>query len=78
MKADERQFALALLRQGWREGDPTGTRTYEVITTLGLPPKRAWYLLGKWTAKGWYSYGGSIDHGWLTADGAQMFRSLVT
>ena len=31
--------------------------------------KRALYILGKWTAKGWYDYGTVIDLGWLTPAG---------
>ena len=28
--------------------------------------KRAWYLLGKWSDKGLYTYGVTLDLGWFT------------
>ena len=31
--------------------------------------KRVWYLLEKWSQKGWYDYGVSIDLGWITPEG---------
>ena len=31
--------------------------------------KRAWYLLEKWSQKGWYDYGVSLDLGWITPEG---------
>jgi hypothetical protein len=31
--------------------------------------KRAWYLLQKWSDKGWYDYGVALDLGWVTEEG---------
>lgn len=31
--------------------------------------KRAWRILEKWCDKGWYSYGVTLDLGWLTEAG---------
>lgn len=33
--------------------------------------KRCWYYLEKWTRKGWYNYGVSLDMGWLEPAGRQ-------
>lgn len=32
-----------------------------------VPHKRAWYLLSKWNARGWYEYGVTLDLGFFTA-----------
>ena len=34
--------------------------------------KRAWYLLEKWSRKGWYDYGVSLDLGWITPEGLNI------
>jgi hypothetical protein len=39
--------------------------------------KRAWYLLDKWTRKGWYDYGVTLDLGWLTEKGKEKARQLI-
>lgn len=58
-KADEILF-LELLRN---RGDKT---VRDVINEQSdIPYKRCWYILSKWTGKGIYSYGVSLDLGWL-------------
>lgn len=38
----------------------------DLINKLSINRKRAWYILSKWCAKGYYEYGISLDLGWLT------------
>ena len=40
--------------------------------------KRAWYILDKWSGKGWYDYGVSLDMGWLTDTGKEIAKNLIT
>jgi len=37
-----------------------------------MPYKRAWYLLEKWSKKGWYDYGVTLDLGWMTEKGMKV------
>lgn len=39
--------------------------------------KRAWYLLEKWSNKGWYEYGVTLDLGWLTLLGKEVAEGLL-
>ena len=39
--------------------------------------KRAWYLLDKWSSKGWYDYGVTLDLGWLTDKGKEKIKELM-
>ncbi len=45
----------------------------DIVNEPGFPmhPKRAWYLLEKWTNQGWYEYGVTLDLGWLTEEGTK-------
>ncbi len=38
---------------------------------LGIHPNRAYRLLEKWTAKGWWEYGVSMRCGWFTPEAPQ-------
>lgn len=40
-----------------------------VVNSIGMPEKRAAWILSKWTSRGWYDYGVNILAGWLTPDG---------
>jgi hypothetical protein len=42
----------------------------------GTHYKRLWYYLEKWCDKGWYSYGVSLDLGWLTDTGLRKAQEL--
>lgn len=65
MKPDELAFLRALLSADCNVRD--------LIASLpDLNTKRAHYLLRKWTKKGWYDYGVSLDLGWLTAKGEEV------
>ncbi len=63
VKADERMFLQAVSRI--RRGDCVR----DLIDRLDIHHKRAWYLLGKWGRKGWYTFGVTFDLGWLTPAG---------
>lgn len=39
--------------------------------------KRAWYLLEKWSDKGWYEWGTVMDLGWLTREGESAAEKLL-
>jgi len=39
--------------------------------------KRAWYLLQKWSDKGWYDYGVTLDLGWLTDKGKEAAKAVT-
>lgn len=36
------------------------------VVNMEMNHKRACYILGKWTDRGWYEYGVNILYGWLT------------
>lgn len=81
MKPDERAFLLLVYERGkvfkgedWQLRD--GLFPRDLIPYSGLHYKRAWYLLGKWSAKGWYDYGTTLDSGWLTPEGAKAAQEL--
>jgi hypothetical protein len=71
MKPDE----VALLKACVESKIVSGRLRYDgpsgrsVAAALNIPPKRACYLFEKWTSKGWYDYGVSVDMGWLEAEG---------
>jgi hypothetical protein len=67
MAEDEINLLLAV------QSMPPGGFVRDVLVRLQIPRNRARYLLDKWTAKGWYEYGVSLDLGWLTPSG----RSVV-
>ena len=46
----------------------------ELASELEFVPKQAWRTLEKWCDKGWYDYGVSIDLGWLTDKGKEVFK----
>ncbi len=71
MKDDERVFLEEI---SYRCYDQTTPR--DLINEKGFPMhyKRAWYLLEKWSEKGWYDYGVSADLGWLTDKGKEEAR----
>ena len=48
-----------------RENGISVRETIEMIGEAKLPHKRAWYWLGKWSQKGLYDYGVTIDLGWF-------------
>jgi len=78
MKPDERKLAVLLLNRGKVQPDTIdGESTRTLVRESGLNYKRACYLLSKWTGKGWYEYGTSLELGWVTEDGAREFAKLT-
>lgn len=63
MKLDERDFLIKLYIRGKKPREVINEEDFR------LHHKRAWHLLSKWTDKGWYEYGVSLDLGWLTPEG---------
>jgi hypothetical protein len=40
----------------------------EEAARLGIPEKRAFALVEKWSARGWWEYGVSLRGGWFTPE----------
>lgn len=72
MKPDESTFFLSLRRL---EGELPAIAA--LIKAQGINPKRAVYLLDKWEEKGWYEYGVSVMHGWLTPEGEALAAKMA-
>lgn len=70
MKPDEKALLLAILHKSETEF------VRDVIARLNMNEKRACYLLYKWSDKGWYDYGVTVDMGWLEPKGIEVARSL--
>lgn len=64
MKPDERELLLAVHQR-------TNETVRAVIARLGIPSRRANYLLRKWEERGLYTSEGApeLDLGWLTIQG---------
>lgn len=72
MKPDEESLMLKLIKRG-KSPRPSA---WEVAESVGMPYKRARYILrDKWTGRGWYDYGISWRGGWLTPE---MWSRLET
>lgn len=55
-----------------KENRENGKSVRQTISEIGddvLPHKRAWYWLEKWSRKGIYDYGVTVDLGWFTGKG---------
>jgi hypothetical protein len=64
MKDEERRLLLAM-----RRVDGVAPKGREVVAALGIDPKRAAHLFGRWKGRGWYGYGASPMAGWLEERG---------
>ena len=75
MKDDEKQFLLQVAKTS-RSKEHIAPR--HIINSEGftMNRKRAMYLLGKWADKDWYSYGISLDLGWITREGYEIVDLL--
>lgn len=62
MKEDEKELLIAIYLS-----EKTNVR--DIIAKIEIPYKRCLYLLEKWSGKGWYDYGVTLDLGWLTEKG---------
>jgi hypothetical protein len=65
----EKQLLLAIY-----EDDNETVRS--AIKRIGMNHKRAWYILRKWSDRGLYDYGISLDLGWLTDEGERFAYEL--
>ena len=69
MKEDEKKFFTSCLhRIAMPEINIQGFKTpRELINDISefINYKRCWYLLEKWTDKGFYEYGTTLDLGWF-------------
>lgn len=72
IKPDELAFRHALYNASLKD---RLIHTSEVFSALGMHRKRAWYLLEKFTRKGFIDYGTSVNYVWLT-DKGQQFKPL--
>ena len=89
MKEDERRFLIDLYKAsldcvqtyafGLNVGMQPKLRARDIInqTDFYMHYKRAWYLLDKWSCKGWCDYGVSLDLGWLTDKGKEIAQNLI-
>ena len=71
MTPDERVFAALVLQCCH------GYEIREVMAICDVPYKRCAYYLAKWSTKGWYDYGVSLDLGWLTELGREKLQAMV-
>lgn len=79
MKDDERRFFLAVANETRSASTPfagDGVYVRDIIGRIGINHKRCWYLLDKWSKKGLYEWGVTIDLGWLTPEGKEFANTL--
>lgn len=80
-KPDELIFLKLLLDRCRRSGSGRhpAEKPRQIINDpdFPLPAKRAWYLLGKYTGRGWYDFGTTLDSGWLTDEGVTEIRNVI-
>lgn len=74
MKEDEKAFFRTCLKFISIQGVPkhehreVTPRTIIQIISEFMNYKRCWYLLEKWSDKGFYNYGVTVDLGWFEAE----------
>ncbi|MFW5988576.1 MAG: hypothetical protein ACOCQA_03995 [bacterium] len=71
VKLDEKEFAINILLAF------NCVSVRDIIAHSPINKKRAYYLLEKWSNKGYYDYGVSIDLGWLTEKGIEKFKKYL-
>lgn len=71
MKHDEYSLLTAI-----HQATP-GHCVRDIANGLSIPYKQILYYLGKWSKRGWYDYGVSLDLGWLTEEGKSHASALV-
>jgi len=73
MKPDE-ELLLQKMKERGRSRTPSNE---EIIQSIGMPIKRARYLLrDKWVGKNWWEYGVSWRTGWITPKGLSEEKQL--
>lgn len=90
MKNDEKKFLILVNNECGKETgelvrifnisyrDTVSPRDLIRRETFDMNYKRAWYLLDKWSRKGWYEYGVTLDLGWLTNEGKKKAQELIS
>ena len=73
MKSDEKGLLLALAEQ---PKDASRIMPRDVAGHLGIPEKRAEYILNKWIGKGWFECGVSVFSGWLLPKGLEEAQKI--
>lgn len=65
VRDDEKRFLVMIADK------PDGVSVRNLIQSEDFPihHKRAWYLLEKWSDRGWYDYGVNLELGWLWDEG---------
>lgn len=76
MKPDERALLLAYYEATVAHHEFYGVWPRDLPLAQIMPYKRVLFLLEKWTDKGWYDYGVSLDLGWLTEEGRKVASAL--
>ncbi len=66
MKPDARELLTAIA---------SGERPREAGERIGIHPNRVAALCQKWTRRGYYDYGVSLDMGFITEKGRELVRS---
>ena len=51
-------------------------RIRDIAVLLGMPEKRLYYIVCKWSRKGNYEWGTNHDLGWLTNEGKAWAKEL--
>jgi hypothetical protein len=65
-KSDEKAL-MAELRKRTADGEQPYVR--DLVKDLGIPEKRAAFIVQKWESRGWYEFGVNCLAGWLTDQG---------
>jgi hypothetical protein len=71
MRGDEKALLKAFSNS--KEQYP---RIRDIARNLEMPPKRLYYLVCKWSSKGYYEWGVVHDLGWLTDKGKAWATEL--
>lgn len=75
MKKDEWLLFCAIIHKNKEETVRNVINKYHKLGYIHY--KRAWYLLQKWSAKGYYNYGVSLDLGWMEDKGIQKHNEIA-
>lgn len=74
MRPDERALLTEFAARGGKPSLGPHVSLRATGADLGMHPKRVAYLAQKWSRKGWYDYGVSVDMGWLEPAGFVVAR----
>jgi len=80
MKDDEKEFLrLCIEKCGYNKTGVVPARPREIINSdlTDINHKRAWYLLEKWSDKGWYNWGVTLDLGWFEPEYEEVITASL-